>query len=89
MIPRWDWGGPRNEPHLVRDVLRRTRLFEALLESTTDAMWVKALRGSALPRDRNLDGVEPFGFADGISQPKIDWEQQRRMRRTFNWSTLT
>ena len=25
----------------------------------------------------NLDGVEPFGFADGISQPEIDWAQQR------------
>jgi Dyp-type peroxidase family len=25
----------------------------------------------------DLDGVEPFGFADGISQPQIDWERQR------------
>ncbi|HEX3419644.1 MAG TPA: hypothetical protein VHT01_00290, partial [Candidatus Udaeobacter sp.] len=24
----------------------------------------------------NLDGDEPFGFADGISQPEIDWTQQ-------------
>ena len=23
----------------------------------------------------DLDGVEPFGFADGMSQPAIDWEQ--------------
>ena len=27
----------------------------------------------------DLDGIEPFGFADGISQPKVDWEQQRNM----------
>jgi deferrochelatase/peroxidase EfeB len=25
----------------------------------------------------DLDGVEPFGFADGISQPAIDWTQER------------
>ena len=25
----------------------------------------------------NLGGVEPFGFADGISQPQIDWSQER------------
>ena len=27
----------------------------------------------------DLDGIEPFGFVDGISQPKVDWEQQRNM----------
>ena len=26
----------------------------------------------------DLDGIEPFGFADGISQPQIDWEQATR-----------
>ena len=25
----------------------------------------------------HLDGVEPFGFVDGISQPAVDWEQRR------------
>ena len=30
----------------------------------------------------DLDGVEPFGFTDGISQPKIDWEQQRETPTT-------
>jgi deferrochelatase/peroxidase EfeB len=25
----------------------------------------------------DLDGVRPFGFTDGISQPQIDWERQR------------
>ena len=24
-----------------------------------------------------LDGTEPFGFVDGISQPKVDWERKR------------
>lgn len=29
----------------------------------------------ALPTRPN-DGIEPFGFADGISEPKVDWDQQ-------------
>ena len=29
----------------------------------------------ALPTS-NLDGVEPFGFTDGISQPMVDWERR-------------
>ncbi len=28
----------------------------------------------------NLDGVEPFGFADGISQPEPDWQRRRVAR---------
>jgi deferrochelatase/peroxidase EfeB len=25
----------------------------------------------------DLDGIEPFGFVDGISQPELDWERRR------------
>ena len=28
-------------------------------------------------KSSNLQGVEPFGFADGISQPTLDWQQNR------------
>ena len=28
----------------------------------------------------DMDGVEPFGFADGISQPQLDWERERAAR---------
>ena len=28
----------------------------------------------------DLDGVEPFGFTDGISQPLLDWERKRPAR---------
>jgi hypothetical protein len=35
-----------------------------------------------------MDGVEPFGFADGISQPKIDWEQKRQAAHAeFEYAT--
>ena len=28
----------------------------------------------------DMDGVEPFGFADGISQPSLDWQRERPAR---------
>jgi deferrochelatase/peroxidase EfeB len=27
----------------------------------------------------DLDGIEPFGFADGVSQPVVDWEEERQV----------
>ena len=35
---------------------------------------------SCSPRHRRLDGIEPFGFADGISQPEPDWARSRPVR---------
>ena len=41
----------------------------------TGAAFARRVRGAAAPRNQSdLDGVEPFGFADGISQPAIDWD---------------
>jgi deferrochelatase/peroxidase EfeB len=31
----------------------------------------------------DIGGMEPFGFADGISQPTIDWEQRRDPKATY------
>ena len=30
----------------------------------------------------DTQGVEPFGFVDGISQPKVDWERKRPVRES-------
>jgi Dyp-type peroxidase family len=49
-------------------------------------IWTKAIQGSAWDAafellnsltTSNLQGVEPFGFNDGISQPTLDWERSR------------
>jgi Dyp-type peroxidase family len=74
---RWDWGGPGNEPHLVQMFFAEPDCFEALVESTTDATWIKGFEVQRFLGTEDMDGVEPFGFADGISQPKIDWNQER------------
>jgi deferrochelatase/peroxidase EfeB len=73
----WQWGGsPERLPHVLlmlyaapggledwqREVLSQCeRGFEQLGYLDTS----------------DMDGVEPFGFADGISEPAIDWLRER------------
>lgn len=74
----WHWGGPANEVHLVVMFFAAPDRFEAFVHSATGATWDAAFGEPHWLKTENLDGVEPFGFADGISQPQLDWEQQRQ-----------
>ena len=47
------------------------------VQSATGAAWNDAFEEMRWLKTADLDGIEPFGFADGISQPQIDWERQR------------
>jgi deferrochelatase/peroxidase EfeB len=66
----WRWGGTQ-PPHI---------LLMLFAEGDLDA-WRSELEaglGSGLSVVKclpttNMDGVEPFGFVDGVSQPRIDW----------------
>ncbi len=73
----WDWGGPASEPHLVVMFFAEPGCFEALVQGSTGAAWTEAFEMLRSLPTADLDGIEPFGFADGVSQPQIDWEQQR------------
>ncbi len=71
----WRWGGAQ-APHLVlllyagQDLDAWCREIEA------------GLGGGLAVIDRlvtsDMDGEEPFGFADGVSQPRIDWSGERK-----------
>ena len=50
--------------------------LDPFIETTRTQNWSEAFEEIASLDTSNLDGDEPFGFADGISQPQIDWEQQ-------------
>lgn len=73
----WDWGGPASEPHLVVMFFAEPGSFEALVQSSTTAAWTEAFEMLRSLPTADLDGIEPFGFADGVSQPQIDWGQRR------------
>jgi Dyp-type peroxidase family len=78
----WEWGGTPNGddlPHLAVMFFAEPGNggVEALMGRTMGASWVDAFTIVRRLGTENLDGVEPFGFTDGISQPEIDWSGQR------------
>src|SRR6476661_8659775 len=72
----WNWGSYGCEPHAVVMFLAEQGQLDSFIQRARDQNWSDAFEEIASLGTSNLDGVEPFGFADGISQPQIDWEQQ-------------
>jgi Dyp-type peroxidase family len=63
--------------------------FDSLRQSCTGAAWKEAFEELRILETSDLDGIEPFGFSDGISQPQIDWEQKRKTMQTeFDYSNV-
>ncbi len=77
--PNWAWGGePGKVPHVLL-LLYATgpEDLAAWQETAADELFARAFgRRLILPTDA-MSTLEPFGFADGISQPKIDWDQRQ------------
>jgi Dyp-type peroxidase family len=73
---RWKWGRKGNEPHLLLMLYADCPDIEAFTVAT-----VAGLGQSCEVLQPHLDcsepGIEPFGFKDGISQPRIDWDGVR------------
>ena len=78
---RWEWGGAAGVPHLLVMLYAAPGRLDALVRDTTGGPWKDAFEVIRWLGTADLDDHEPFGFADGISQPHIDWEQQRDPRR--------
>jgi deferrochelatase/peroxidase EfeB len=74
----WCWGSYGREPHGVIMLFAEPDQFDSFVQSTKGNSWAEAFEELTTLGTSNLDGDEPFGFADGISQPQIDWEQQRQ-----------
>jgi Dyp-type peroxidase family len=75
---RWYWGGPGREPHLLVMFFAEPEYFDSFVQSIKGDTWGDAFENEIWLGTSNLDGDEPFGFADGISQPQIDWDEQRQ-----------
>ena len=74
---QWEWGGSTGVPHLLVMFFAEPGRLDALVRNTTGDAWNEAFELLHFLGTANLDGVEPFGFADGISQPQLDWSRQR------------
>ncbi len=73
----WEWGGTASEPHAVVMFFGGPDGFDAFVQNSRGAAWEQAFETLRSLGTADLDGVEPFGFTDGISQPEIDWDQRR------------
>lgn len=73
----WDWGTPAWEPHLVVMLFAKPGGLAALRAATLSAVFKAAFEVLEL-ETAGLDGNEPFGFADGVSQPQVDWAASRK-----------
>jgi Dyp-type peroxidase family len=73
----WKWGRYKQEPHALIMFFAEPQEFDSFVQGAKGDTWNDAFQDDAIwLSTSNLDGDEPFGFADGISQPQIDWEQK-------------
>lgn len=74
----WEWGyPPPSGPHLVVMFFAEPGGLQGLIASAQNDLWKQAFTEMRWLWTANLDGIEPFGFTDGISQPRVDWERDR------------
>jgi len=76
---RWQWGAGARAPHvlvLLYALPGRLATFQAAIEAQCAA----GFETMACLATSDLDGIEPFGFTDGISQPLLDWDRRRAAR---------
>jgi deferrochelatase/peroxidase EfeB len=73
----WTWGVGDAEPHAVVMLFAAPGDLYRLQQSITTASFDAGFVIIADVPTVNLQDFEPFGFFDGISQPKIDWKTER------------
>jgi deferrochelatase/peroxidase EfeB len=84
----WAWGGSGYEPDVLVMMYARPGGLAAWTETVADAMWSTAFSTVANLSTNRLGDIggslsrEPFGFVDGISQPELDWDSERRSNVT-------
>ena len=74
----WRWGVSGNVPHAVVMLFAEPGQLENWRQSIKGDSWRAAFEEIDCLPTSDMGGREPFGFIDGISQPEIDWEQERR-----------
>jgi deferrochelatase/peroxidase EfeB len=73
----WEWGGHGADdvPHLLAMVYALPGGLEAFESTIKSADWHAAFDVQRRLSTFDLGAVEAFGFADGLSQPRLDWER--------------
>ncbi len=74
---RWRWGGPGRMPHLLLLLYAVEGRLDEWMQAVKGESWDTAFRVLDTLHTSDNQGVEPFGFTDGISQPELDWNLTR------------
>jgi len=74
---QWAWGAGAGIPHLVVMIFAGPGRLEDTVQGVTHGAWRDTFDLVQRLDTGDLHGHEPFGFTDGISQPQLDWPQQR------------
>jgi deferrochelatase/peroxidase EfeB len=73
---KWLWGGrPDSVPHVLVMLYAAEKGLEAWEEAVKGADWDAAFSVQTRLDTFEMGEIEPFGFADGLSQPQLDWER--------------
>jgi hypothetical protein len=86
----WQWGAGERVPHVAVLLYAQSGRLAAL-EQEIEAQCVAGLVRIERLSTSDTQGVEPFGFVDGISQPEVDWGRKRpvRDRDQLEYNNLT
>lgn len=76
----WRWGAAGDVPHLIAMLYAQPGQLQSWIDTLKTAQWNSAFELLESLTTSDLAGVEPFGFADGISQPMPDWNRERSPR---------
>lgn len=71
---KWRWGGQSVEPHILVMLFAEAGELDSLKATSIAEVSASGLRLLKCLETEQLDGYEPFGFRDGLSQPAIDWD---------------
>ena len=85
----WRWGGPDKVPHLLVMFYAQKGQLASFVENVQGSAWASAFETIAALPTSDLQGVEPFGFTDGISQPSLDWQRTRSTADQLAYTNLS
>lgn len=79
---QWHWGGGEREPHVLVLLYAMPGAMAALRAAVEAQCSAGGFHLQAVLQTAERQGFEPFGFADGLSQPELDWQRTLPARDT-------
>ena len=75
---QWDWGGDASQtPHILLLLYAATDGIGAWRSRVEGEQFLQAFELLGELPTLDIGSIEPFGFLDGISQPRIDWARRQ------------